>query len=96
MQFLSISRRRSEQFSDAEFSARLEEEVQQARALYAEGAIRQIWHRADLPGACILFEADSEQHVRDLLGRLPLFRAGMLEVTIIPLKPYAGFCPRPS
>jgi muconolactone delta-isomerase len=96
MQFLTVSRRRSEKFSEAEFAARLDEEVQQARALYADGAIRQIWHRADVPGACILFEADSEQHVRDLLGRLPLFQAGMLEVTIIPLRPYAGFCPRPA
>ena len=92
MQFLSISRRRSEQFSDADFAARVPAEMAQARVLYSEGVIRQIWHRADIGGACILLEAESEAHARDKLHTLPLVAAGMLEVTLIPLKPYAGFC----
>lgn len=95
MQFLTISHRRSE-FSDAEFATRLYAESEQARTLYSQGSIRQIWHRADLPGACILFEAESEEQVREKLNSLPLFRAGMLEVKIIPLRPYAGFGPRQS
>lgn len=94
MQFLSLSRRRTEKFTDADFAARVEEEIQQARMLYAEGVIRQIWHRGDVGGACILVEADSEAHARELLDRLPLVQTGMLEVTLIPLKPYAGFVPR--
>ena len=94
MQFLSISRRRTEQFSDADFAARRDAEVAQAQVLYAAGFIRQIWHRADIAGACMLIEADNEQHVREQLNTLPLVAAGMLELTIIPLKPYAGFCPR--
>jgi len=93
MQFLSISRRRTDQFSDADFAPRIEAEIAQARALYAQGSLRQIWHRADVGGACILLEADSETHARELLNTLPLVKAGMLETTIIPLKPYAGFCP---
>ena len=94
MQFLTLSRRRTESFTDADFAARVEDEAQRARALYAEGFIRQIWHRRDIPGACLLVESDSEEHVRAKLGTLPLVQAGMLEVTIIPLKPYAGFSPR--
>lgn len=94
MQFLTISRRRTERFTDAEFSARVAEEVAQARVLYASGFIRQIWHRCDVAGACILVEADSEAQVREQLNTLPLVGAEMLEVTIIPLRPYAGFCPR--
>jgi muconolactone delta-isomerase len=94
MQFLTISRRRSE-FTDADFAPRGEAEAQQARRLYAQGFIRQIWHRGDMPGACILFEADSEGHLREILDTLPFFQAGMLEVSIIPLKPYGGFGPRP-
>ena len=93
MQFLILTRRLSERFSDAEFAARLDAEVAQARVLYAEGFFRQLWHRRDVPGACLLIEADSDEHVRDRLDTLPLFRAGMLDVTIIPLKPYAGFGP---
>jgi len=94
MQFLTVSRRRSDRFSDAEFAARIEAELEQARVLYTQGVIRQIWHRADLPGACILIEADSEADAREKLNTLPLMQAGMLEMTVIPLKPYAGFAPR--
>jgi muconolactone delta-isomerase len=94
MQFLTISKRRTERFTDAEFAARVDDEIAQARVLYADGFIRQIWHRCDIAGACILVEAESEAQARERLNTLPLVRAGMLEVTIIPLKPYAGFCPR--
>jgi hypothetical protein len=94
MQFLTVSRRRTEVFSADEFAVHVEAEIRQAQALYAEGFIRQIWHRADIPGACMLVEAESEAQVRERLGTLPLVREGMLEVTIVPLKPYGGFCPR--
>jgi muconolactone delta-isomerase len=94
MQFLSISSRRTEGFTDADFAARVDEEVERARALYGEGVIRQIWHRGDIGGACILWEADSEADARAKLNTLPMVQAGMLEVTIIPLRPYAGFGPR--
>jgi muconolactone delta-isomerase len=93
MQFMSLSRRRTERFSDADFSARVDDEVAQARVLYGEGFIRQIWHRGDIAGACLLLEADSEAQARERLNTLPLVAAGMLEVTLIPLKPYRGFCP---
>ena len=93
MQFLILTRRLTERFSDAEFTARIEGEVAQARALYAEGFFRHLWHRKDVAGACILIEAESEDRVRERLDTLPLFQAGMLDVSIIPLKPYAGFCP---
>jgi muconolactone delta-isomerase len=93
MQFLTMSRRRTESFAEADFAARVEEERAQARALYAEGFIRQIWQRGDVPGACIVVEASSEAHVRERLNTLPLYRDGMIEFSIIPLNPYGGFCP---
>ena len=88
-----LSRRRTERFSDAEISALIPQEIDQTRVLYARGLVRQIWHRADIGGACMIVEADSEAHVREALNTLPLVRAEMLEVTIVPLRPYAGFCP---
>ena len=94
MQFLIVSRRRTEEFSDADFAARVDAEREQARRLYAEGFARQIWLRGDAPGACLLVEADSEAVVRERLDTLPLFAAGMIEFSVIPLKPYAGFGPR--
>jgi muconolactone delta-isomerase len=96
MQFLSLSRRRVDRFSEAEFAILVEAEIAQARVLYADGFIRQIWHRADLPGACILIEADSLEQAKARLHTLPMVRTGMLEVSIVPLVPYAGFCPDPS
>jgi hypothetical protein len=96
MQFLSLSRRRSDRFSEAEFAKLLEAEVAQARVLYADGFIRQIWHRGDFPGACILLEADSLEQARARLHTLPMVRTGMLEVSIVPLVPYAGFSPAPD
>jgi muconolactone delta-isomerase len=91
MQFLSVSVRRLDRFADAEFEALVEAEARRARELYAEGFIRQIWRRSDQPGACILWEADSAEQVGDQLQTLPFIRAGMLEVSIVPLLPYAGF-----
>ena len=91
MQFLSLSIRRTDRFSDAEFAELVDAEASRARELYAAGFIRQIWHRADLPGACMVLEADSLDEARARLCTLPLIRAGMLEVSIVPLAPYAGF-----
>jgi hypothetical protein len=47
-----------------------------------------------MPGASILWEADSEADVRAAIDSLPIFKAGMLEVlALVPLKPYPGFGP---
>jgi len=94
VQFLILSRRRSESFSDAEFAVHVEVEREQARQLYADGFIRQIWHRTDVSGVCMIVEAPSEADVRHQLDTLPLFAAGMIEFSVVPLKPYAGFGPR--
>lgn len=95
MQFLALSRRRIELFSPEDFAVRIEDESQRVRTLYSEGVIRQIWTRGDMPGACILIEADSLEQVDAVLASLPLYQAGMLEIiSVLPLKPYAGFGPR--
>jgi len=93
MQFLSVSRRRPGVSDDA-CAALSGDEAQRVRELYSEGLVRQVWHRADRPGACLLWEAASEQQVRDMLNTLPFARAEMLEIEIIPLMPYAGFGPK--
>jgi muconolactone delta-isomerase len=92
MQFLSISRP-LEGFTETQYALLVKSEVQRARTLYAEGAIRQLWHRADAPGVCILWEAVSAEDVREMLKTLPFTSAGIVESSLIPLKPYAGFGP---
>jgi muconolactone delta-isomerase len=95
MQFLSLSRRRSDAFPPQAFTPELAaREGQRVRELYASGLIRQIWRRADIPGAAILWEAASEAEVRAALDSLPIFQAGMLEILVlVPLAPYPGFGP---
>jgi muconolactone delta-isomerase len=95
MQFISISRRRTDAFPPEAFTPELVGgEGQRVKELYAAGVLRQIWKRADTPGAAILWEAANEEDVRAAIESLPLFKAGMLEVVALaPLEPYPGFGP---
>jgi muconolactone delta-isomerase len=92
MQFLTISQGSAGALGEA-FAALREEESRRARTLYLEGHIRHIWYRGDVAGACLLWEADSEDQVREMLNTLPFVKASLLEVTVIPLKPYAANVP---
>ena len=98
MQFLTLSRRRTDAFPPEAFTPDLNaRESQRVKELYAAGILRQVWRRGDVPGAAILWEAFSETEVRDALASLPIFKAGMLEVSaLVPLEPYPGFGPPTS
>ena len=91
MQFLSISQRRKG-FAEGDYASLAEQEMERARELYSEGFIRQIWHRQDMPGACLLWEARGEEQIREMWA-FPFAQAGMNEMLLVPLKPYAGFRP---
>jgi muconolactone delta-isomerase len=93
MQFLSLSRRRVDQFPPEAFTPELgAREGQRVKTLYRSGILRQIWMRGDVPGAAIVWEAASEAEVRAAIESLPLFQAGMLEiVAVTQLQPYPGF-----
>jgi muconolactone delta-isomerase len=95
MQFISLSRRRTDAFPPEAFTPELmARETQRVKELYASGILRQIWLRGDIPGASILWEASSEAEVRAALDSLPIFQAGLLEVVaLVPLNPYPGFGP---
>jgi len=92
MQFLTISQPSAAASGEA-CAALRDEESCRARTLYLEGHIRHIWHRSDVTGACLLWEADSEDQVREMLSTLPFVKASLLEVTVIPLRPYAAHVP---
>jgi muconolactone delta-isomerase len=95
MQFLSLSRRRTDAFPPEAFTPELlAREGQRVKELYASGLLRQVWKRGDIAGAAILWEAGSESEVREALASLPISQAGMLEiVSLVPLQPYPGFGP---
>jgi muconolactone delta-isomerase len=91
MQFLTVSRRKDT--AEAASDELRRAEFQRARVLYSEGRIRQLWHRLDGPGACVLWEAESEDQLKEMLGSLPFFQAGIVEVSVIALRPFQGFEP---
>ncbi len=95
MQFLTLSRRRTDAFSAEAFTPELvAQEGQRVKELYIAGILRQVWRRGDTPGAAIVWEAASEAEVRQACESLPIFKAGMLEISVlVPLEPYAGFAP---
>lgn len=94
MQFISISRRLTERFSDEEFAAHIEAERERVRELYKDGAVRSIWSRKDVPGAVMLLECADAAAANDAVSSLPLARRGMLEVQILPLTSYPAFFPK--
>jgi muconolactone delta-isomerase len=94
MQFMVLSRRRTEQYADADFDAVIPAETERVRQLYADGLVRQIWLRDDVPGACFLVEAPDEATAQATVDALPMATAGLSEFTVLPLKPYRGFGPR--
>jgi muconolactone delta-isomerase len=95
MQFLTLSRRRTDAFPAEAFTAELVAgEARRVKELYATGLLRQIWKRGDTPGAVIVWEAASEGEAREAVATLPIFKAGMLDlVALVPLEPYTGFGP---
>ena len=93
MQFLTLSRRRTDAFPPEAFTPELvEREGRRVKELYGAGILRQVWRRSDQPGAAILWEAASEAEVRAAIDSLPIAQAGMLElVALVPLEPYPAF-----
>ena len=96
MQFLSVSRRRTEAFPPEAWTPELvAAEGQRVRELYAAGVVRTIWRRKDMPGAAMILEAASEDEARAALESLPLAQKGMLEIVVFTeLEPYPAFGPR--
>jgi muconolactone delta-isomerase len=95
MQFLSMSRRITERFSDAEFAEHIQAERERVRELYRDGIVRAIWSRSDVAGAVMLLECPDARAAQAAVGSLPLAQRGMLDVQILPLAPYPAFMPQP-
>ncbi|QNK80506.1 hypothetical protein H7F38_20405 [Nakamurella sp. PAMC28650] len=93
MQFMVLSRRRTESFSAEDFEKIIPSETARVRQLYADGVVRQIWLRGDTAGACFVVEAVDPAAAQLTVDELPMARSGLSEFTIIPLTPYRGFGP---
>jgi muconolactone delta-isomerase len=91
MQFLAITRRRVDDFTEAQFAEHLPAEGARARELYAAGVVREIHSRGDIPGAVLLVEAADLAEAKAAVGSLPFAQLEMMDVDYVPLKPYRGF-----
>lgn len=94
MQFISISRRLTEQFPSEQFAEHIDAERERVRELYRAGVVRSIWSRKDAAGAVMLLECADEVAARAAVSSLPLARLNMLEVQLLPLDPYPAFFPK--
>lgn len=94
MQFLVMTERDQDNFSEADFDAALPGESEHVRELYANGTLRQIWLRGDTRGAAFLLETADLAAAEAVVAEFPLARKQMSEFRIIPLRPYGGFGPR--
>lgn len=89
MQFLTLSRRCADLGFELDFQRRLEVEANLVHDLRETGLIQQVWHRGDMPGTCLLLEAQNEQEARAALETSPLVKEGLLEIVdVVPLRPY--------
>ncbi len=94
MQFLVLTRRRTDEFPPATWTPELiAAEGQRVRELYSEGIVRSIWRRKDIAGAVLILEKATEEDARTAVESLPLAKLGMIEITVAPLEPYPAFGP---
>jgi len=93
MVFMAILRRRTEVFAAAEFAEHQDAEADRVRRLYADGIVRSVWSRGDVPGAFMLLEASDVAAAERALASLPFVSRNMADAQIVELRPYRGFLP---
>jgi muconolactone delta-isomerase len=68
-----------------------EEEARVAWHLYQEGLVRELYFRADRPEAVLVLECASLEEAHQVVARLPMAAAGLIDFELIPLAAYPGF-----
>ena len=74
-----------------QFATYLKAEAAELWRLYQIGVAREIYFRQDQATAVLVLECASTHEAREILSRLPLVQAGLIEFDLLPLKPYPGF-----
>jgi hypothetical protein len=77
--------------SGNDYDVYLRAEAQMVWDLAHAGIVREIHFREDRPQAVIILEAAGVDEAREILSRLPLVEAGLIEFEIIGLRPYPGY-----
>lgn len=66
-------------------------EAAKAWEYYANSQIRQMYYIEDMSGAVMIWEGESVEAVTAAAQKLPMYEGGVLELEVLPLKPYTGF-----
>jgi hypothetical protein len=77
--------------SSAAFQPHLKAEAKAVWELHLAGIVREAHFRTDQHTAVLVLECRDVEHARDVLGALPLVRAGLIRFELLPLAPYSGF-----
>jgi muconolactone delta-isomerase len=75
---------------EAAFKLHLQPEAARVWELYQAGVLREMYFRADWPGAVLILECADAGEAEDVLSTLPLVQAGLITFDIIALVPYPG------
>lgn len=74
-----------------DFRPHLQAEAARVWELYQTGVFRELYFRQDRPEAVLVLECEDLAEAEDIVGALPLVRAGLITFDLIPLKAYSGF-----
>lgn len=66
-------------------------EARRVWELHQQGAIRELFFRADEPAALLMLESADVAEARAVLATLPLVLTGLIEFEVVPLRAYPGF-----
>jgi hypothetical protein len=77
--------------ADDDFAPYLKAEAARVWELHQAGVIRELYFRADWPGAVLALECAGVEDAAGVLNTLPLVKAGLIAFDVIPLKAYPGF-----
>jgi len=74
-----------------QFALHSKAEAMRVWELYQSGIIRELYFREDRSEAVLVLECNDAGEAREILGSLPLVKAGLIRFEVIPLIPYPGF-----
>lgn len=76
---------------DTAYEPHLRAEALRAWELHQAGVVRELYFRADWPGAVLVLECSDVEAAEAALATLPLVQQGLIRFELIPLRPYPGF-----
>lgn len=75
----------------SQFEAHLRDEALTVWRLYQYDIIRELYFRVDQNTAVLTLECEDVAEAKTELATLPLVKAGLITLELLPLKPYPGF-----